>query len=214
MRPGLRITRFDAADDAELAARHAGQQQPFGDQRCGRGRVAVGVVVDLLLPDHLAGVLVQRDELRVQRGEDDEVVIQGRTAVDHVAAGHDAVRQAVLVLPQLGAGLGVEREDARVGRRDEHLAVVDHRLRFLTALLFAAEGEAPHRHQLADGRGVDLLERGIALALLADAPAQHVAGGLGIVLDHLIGHGGVGHGRQAGAHQQAQQFLLHGWSPQ
>jgi hypothetical protein len=34
---GLRVARLDAADDAELAAGHAGQQQAAGDHRRGGG---------------------------------------------------------------------------------------------------------------------------------------------------------------------------------
>jgi hypothetical protein len=107
---GLGVARFDAADHAELAAGHAGQQQAVGDDGGGGGRVAGRVVVDLGLPDHLAGVLLQGHQLGVQRGEDHQVVVQRGAAVDHVAAGHDAFGQAVLVLPQLLAGGGVQRE--------------------------------------------------------------------------------------------------------
>jgi hypothetical protein len=71
---GLRITRLDAADDAEFATRHAGQQQALGDDRRGGVRVPTLIVVDLFLPHDLAGVLVERDQLGVQRAEDDQIV--------------------------------------------------------------------------------------------------------------------------------------------
>jgi hypothetical protein len=118
----------------------------------------------------------------------------------------------VLVLPQLGAGGGIEREDARVGRRHEHLAVVDQRLRLLTALLLAAEGEGPGRHQPGRIAHVDLLERRMALALRAQAPGQHFLAGLGRGLDHLLGHGCLG---TAEGHEQqgGKRSELHGVSP-
>ncbi len=180
---GLRIARIDTADNAELAAGDAGQQQALGDDRRGGVGVAGGVIIELFLPHHLAGVLVQRHHLCVQGGENHQVVEHGSAAVDHVAAGHDAVGQAMLVLPQLGAGLGVEREQARVRTGNEHLAAHHHRLRLLAALLFAAEGERPGRHQTLDVLRVDLRQRAVALAFRAEAPRQHVTGRLGVVLD-------------------------------
>ena len=59
---GLGIKRRDASNYAEFATRHAGDDQPLGDDRhCGDG-VAFSVVTNFLFPDHLAGVLVQRHQ--------------------------------------------------------------------------------------------------------------------------------------------------------
>ena len=93
----------------------------------------------------------------------------------------------MLVLPQLLAGLGVQCIDTRVRRSDEHAAVMDQRLRFLSALLFAAEREGPGRHEARHGLGVDLRKRREALALRAHAPRQHVVGRLAVVVDHGVG---------------------------
>ncbi|MNT19263.1 hypothetical protein D3C72_1545170 [compost metagenome] len=65
---------------------------------------------------------------------------------------------------------------------------MDQRLRFLPALLLAAKRERPRRHQLPDVLRIDARQRGIALALRAHAPRQHIAGALCVVLDHGIGH--------------------------
>ena len=213
-RAGLGIAGLDAAHHAEFAAGHAGQHQAASDQGSGRVAVAVLVVVDLLAPDDFTGVLVQGDQLGVQGAEDHQVVVQGGAAVDHVAAGHDAFGQAVLVLPQALAGQGVQRVDARVGRGDEHLALVDHGLGFLAALLFAAEGEGPGRGQILDGGGVDLGQRAVTLAFRAQAPAQDVARGLGVIQDHLVGdsglctEGGKGHTDQDGGGLQLHGDVL------
>jgi len=210
---GLRVARLDAADHAELAARHAGEHHAVGNDGRGGGRVAGGIVVDLLLPHHVAGVLVERDQLGVQRGEDHEVVVQRSAAVDHVAAGHDALGQAVLVLPQLPAGGGVQRKDARVGRGDEHLAVHDHRLGLLAALLLAAEGEGPHGQQLRGVAGIDLLERRVALALGVDPPGEDVAFGCGFGLDHPVRDLRLGRrGGQTSRDEGGQELQLHGVS--
>ena len=184
----FRVARINAADHAELATGQAGQQQAVSDQRSGGGAVASGVIVDFFFPDHFAGVLVQRHQLGVERGEDHQVVKQGRTPVHHVAARHDAFRQAVLVLPELLAGLGVQRVQARVGSRDKHLALVDQRLGFLAALLFTAEGHGPDRCQAADGLGVDRFERRMPLALRAQSRAQHGIWMAGIGADHGVCH--------------------------
>src|SRR5574343_53307 len=184
---GARVARFDTADNAEFATGNAGDQLAAGDDRGGRGRVASCIVINLFLPDDFAGVLVQGDQLGVEGGEDDQVVIQGGATVDHVAAGHDAVRQAALVFPQLLAGLGINSKQTAVGGGDEHLAIVDDRLRFLAALLFATEGHRPDRDEVLDGLGVDLGHRAVALALGAEAEAHDVAGGLGIVENVFIG---------------------------
>ena len=125
---------------------------------------------------HVAGLLVERDELRVERREDHQVVaIQRGAAVDHVAAGHDAVGQAVLVLPQLLAGLGVERE------RREYEAVTYITPSWMSGCdswprCFSPPKENDHtgaRRPMPGG--IDLLERRVALALLADAPGDDVA---------------------------------------
>jgi len=185
---GLGVARLDPAHDAELAARHTADDHALDDLRRRGHRIAGLVVVDLLAPYDLAGVLVERDELGVERAEDHQVAVDGRAAVDHVAAGHDAVGQAVLVLPQLLAGLGVERVDAAVRTGHEHLAVVDQRLRLLAALLLATERERPHRHQILHGVGVHLGERAVALPLGAQAVGDDLVCGFGILQDVLVGH--------------------------
>lgn len=60
------------------------------------------------------------------------------------------------MLPQLLAGLGADCVDTRIRSRHEHFAVMDQRLRFLAALLLAAEGERPSWNQLGNRVGVDL----------------------------------------------------------
>src|SRR3546814_5174221 len=77
------------ADDAEFAARIAVDHLALHHHRRGGGRIAGLVIRDLLVPDDLAGVAIERDHVRVQRGEDDLVAMDGRAAVHHVAAGHD-----------------------------------------------------------------------------------------------------------------------------
>ncbi len=111
---GFGIACLNRADDPELTARVAGDDQTFDDQRSRRVAVACLVVGDLFAPNDLAGVLVQRDDARIQRAEVDIVAIDRGTAVDHVTAGQNTFRQTGIVLPDLFAGLQVDRVEARI----------------------------------------------------------------------------------------------------
>jgi hypothetical protein len=129
----------------------------------------------------------KRHELRVERAEDRCCRRKRRAPVDHVAAGQDAFGQAGVVLPEFLAGLHVDRPQAAVGAGDIHHAVLDQRLRFLAALLFAAEGERPLRHEVLDVLLVDRGERAEALALRAEAVGHDVVGRRGVVDDLVDG---------------------------
>ncbi|MNQ20752.1 hypothetical protein D3C85_338470 [compost metagenome] len=197
-----RVVGFDLADHAELATGHAGDQLAVDHQRRGGDRVAGLVVGHGLLPHHLAGVLVEGNQLGIQGAEDHQVAVQGDATVDHVTARHDAVGQARVVLPQLLAGTRIHREHPRVGGGQEHHAILDQRLGLLAALLLATEGEAPHRTQLLDVVAVEGFEGAVALALQAHAVGDDLVGGLGVLEDVVVGDGP---GRHAGQHQRKAQ---------
>ncbi len=146
------------------------------------------MIGELLLPHHLAGVLVQRHHRGVEGAEEHLVAIDRGAAVDHVAARADVVGQAVVVGPQALAGLRIEGEQPRVGGGHVDHAVADDGLGLLAALFLVAEGVRPGRGQLEHVVGVDLLERAPALGVGAHAVLQHVAGGLVVVGDVLPGH--------------------------
>ena len=120
----LRVVGLDLAHHAEFTTGNAGDELAVDHQRSGSQRVTGLVVGDGLLPHHLAGVLVQCDQLGVQGAEDHQIVVQRHAAVDHVTARHDSVRQARIVLPQLLAGAGIERIHPRIGAGDVHHAVL------------------------------------------------------------------------------------------
>ena len=191
---GIRIAGEQAADHAELVARTAVDQQDLAglavlhDGRRASHGVAGAVIGELLLPHHLAGVLVQRHHRGVEGAEEHLVAIDRGAAVDHVAARADVVGQAVVVGPQALAGLRVEGEQPRVGGGHVDHAVADDGLGLLAALFLVAEGVRPGRGQLEHVVGVDLLERAPALGVGAHAVLQHVAGGLVVVGDVLPGH--------------------------
>ena len=183
---GFRAARLDAANNTKLTARHAGDNQSaigFGghDHRCGRGRIAALEIVNFFFPDLFAGFGIQRDNLRVQRGEIDLVLPDDSAAVDHVTAGQNAFRQTGIILPELFTGFGIDGIEAAVGAGDINNAVMNDGLRLLTALLFAAEGEGPGRNKALDAVMVDLFERAETLALQAQTIGQHRCRGGGIL---------------------------------
>ena len=81
---------------------------------------------DHRFPDEIAALLVERHELRIERGHIDEVAAQDDAAIVRPAAqcGHT---QLVLVVPKLLAGCGIDGEDVIVGGCHIHDAVVDNR---------------------------------------------------------------------------------------
>ncbi|MCY1352266.1 hypothetical protein D9M69_385550 [compost metagenome] len=210
---GVRVAGVELADHAELIAGTAVDQQHLAalavlhdGRRTGHG-VTRAVVAKFLVPDHLAGLLVEGDHAGVQGAEEDLVAVDGRATVDHVAAGADVVGQAVVVGPQALAGPGVEGEHAGIGSGDVDHPVADDGLGFLAALLLVAEGEGPGRGQLEHVVGVDLGQRAPALGVGAHAVLQDVAGGLVVVGDvvpaDVLGQGARGCGQSAEQQQGA-----------
>ena len=199
----LGVAGFHLADNAEFTAGHAGDDLALHDHRRGGVRVTGLVVAQGLGPHHLAGLAVQRHQTGVQGAEVHQVAVDGHATVDHVAARHDAVRQTGVVFPQLLAGARVHGVGARVRGGDIHHAVMDDRLGFLTALLFAAKREAPGRHQFFHRAGVQLGQRAETLALRAQAIRHHVARGFGVVENILVIHRSAGQrGAQGGGNHQ------------
>ncbi|MPL73713.1 hypothetical protein SDC9_19519 [bioreactor metagenome] len=192
---GLGVARLHLADDAEFAARVAGDDKPVHDQRRRGVGVALLVIGDLLVPLDLAGLQIEREDARVERAEIDVVAIDRRAAVDDVAARQDALGQAGVILPDFLAGLQVDRIHARIRAGDVHHPVVDQRLAFLTALLLAAEAEGPGRYQVFDVVLVQDLERAVALQVTPHPVGQHVLGAFLILQQVLLGH--PGHRRRA-----------------
>src|SRR5690349_12957222 len=61
---GVHVERRDVTADTELAARGADHDLAFGDEWREREVVGALVIVDLALPQHLAGLRVERDDER------------------------------------------------------------------------------------------------------------------------------------------------------
>ena len=157
---GLGVIGADEAADTVFAAVGADQDLAVDGGRRHGLAVAERRIGNLGLPHDASGLGIKRDQLGIERGEIDLVVVDGDAAIIRAAAiGRDRAH-GVLVVPVFLAGLGVERVDVVEGRRDIHDAV-DHDWRRLLRLLHFGL-EDPGRMKLADIRCVDLLAREIA----------------------------------------------------
>ena len=139
---GLLIVRGDEAVGAVLAARDAGDDQVAGGQRRRRGRVVLAPVVELGVPQQLAGEAIERDDVRVVGHHEDAIAGDRRAAV-RAAAAH-ALRARPLVVPDPPPAAGVERV-ALVRRGHVHDAVDDDRRALQPAGV--GNGEHPSRRQ-------------------------------------------------------------------
>ena len=189
----LGIPAVDEAAGAELRAGDAGQDDAVGDERRHRHRIALFDIGGLLAPDFLAGLGVERDHIGVERGAENLAFVDRGAAIDDAAA-HDSRRFRRIFdlgLPDLLAGLDVDRHRGRVGGDIED-ALVDDRLQFLAAVV--GEAVIPHRHQVFGVVLVDLRERTEPLQIIAHAVVEDVRG-VGRSLDQLIGRLSVRSGR-------------------
>jgi len=170
------IEARDVAAHAELAARATDEHLAVHHERHQREILALLVVLDLGIPEHLAGLGVECDQMVVGGGEIKLVLPQA-----DAAAGRMQLEQIVgklpLVAPILVARLCVQRDHLPHRRCNEHHAIVDDRRRLVS--LDDAGRECPHRGQVLDVRGVDLVERAIAVSIIGPA-IQHPVAGFGI----------------------------------
>ena len=162
---GLGVERDDEASAAGArigTAGNAGNDFAVRGERPARERVALLVVRHGGVPDHLAGVRVERHQMSVGRGEA-LVVVQrdgAACAIKQVVviAAFD-LRQLAPILPQQIAAAAVERLHDVLGVGEEQHAVVRQRRLFLVAELHVP---GPGEFQTADILSVDLIERAIA----------------------------------------------------
>ena len=160
---GRRTVSVEKSADAFVSAGYAGDHEIVDDQRRAGGAVVLPRVGHLDVPQQLAGVAVQRDQVRVVRDHEHAIAERRNAAIDagRRIAGQ-ALRPRTAVVPDLTAALRVERERF-VRRRDVHHTVDDDR-RHLERARSALNREHPFRREAVDGRGVDLVERTESIA--------------------------------------------------
>lgn len=184
---GFRITCLHRPDDSELTARIARHDQTVHDQWCGGVAVTGLVIRDLLVPNRVARLGVQRDDARIQRAEIDVFAIKRRPAVDHVTARQDAFGQTRVILPKLFAGFHIDGIQPRIGPGDIHDTVMHQRLGFLAALLFTTQRKRPGGNKILDVVPVKRVQRRIPLQVAAHAVGQYILRGCGIIRQHFFG---------------------------
>jgi hypothetical protein len=114
------------------------------DERRGIRRDAVFPVVDRNVPDDLSVGAIERDQPRVEAGDDHEIAGERDAAMDGAAAQHGVESVPVLgiVMPENVAGLGVDGEGASVVGAEIKGSVAEQRRSFQAAEL-AAGGHRP-----------------------------------------------------------------------
>jgi hypothetical protein len=205
----------DVAAHAQLRTRRTDDDHVLDHHRRLRQRGADLRVGVLHLPQFLAGLGVQRDDVAVELGLEDLAVTVGQTAVHDVAAGDRADRRVLLglVFPQdlvrvvQVDGVG----DVGEGRVDVHDAVHHQRTAFVAVQHAGREG--PRGLQVLHVAAVDLLQTAVVAVVVVLALHDPLA----IVLRQLdqlgVGERGTRCGRQRetgdrGGDGAAQTFLV------
>ncbi len=211
---GVEVGRLDEAADAEFAAGGADDGDVADDQRRNGENLGVCGVGDLALPHDFAGRLVDGEHAAVEGDRDDLVLPQGDAAVVDAAAGDVASPGSIsagIHLPLDGALLAagdVDRIDRAPTVRHIDDAVFHDGGRLEIAVgVTAAALEPAQRYcerglEVLDGVGVDLLERGEAVALVVAVMQNPVLRFL-LRIERALGrHVGGADRRQRGGHQQ------------
>ena len=157
----------------------------------------IDLPVDAEVPARRPGRPVQGDETRIEGAHEDAQAAPRTRRGHRVAPGRDAARRDLgvvaraieldVVLPELRAGPGIERDDLVERRAEEQLALdedrrglergflVERRLR-----LERARAMRPGHPELRDVRPIDLRERRIAAAagIIAVTRPRGIGGGL------------------------------------
>ena len=172
---GVRVPAIEKAANAVLRARDSGDEHAIGDLRRHGLRIAFFPLGRFLPPDLLAGFLIQRDHVRIERGAEHLAFVKRHAFVRHAAA-HDAARLRHPLhrrAPDLFAGQCVNRIRP-FGVADVHHTVVDHRLRLLAEIV--VQTRRPHRREFLDVAFVDLTQRAVTVLVITHAVGQHVIG--------------------------------------
>ena len=183
---GLDVVGRDPAARVEvIAARHPGHHPPLDDLRPARVVLARLPVTDRLVPRHLAGARVERQQVGVVRA-DDQLVLVERPVAGRAGQPCAVLDPGPAVLPQAGAIANVERLDVVARLHQEHDAVMDERRGLLDAF---GHGPRPGEAQASHVGGVDLVEGAVTPVVVAAAPHEPVARRR--VDEHVLGDRGV-----------------------
>ncbi len=180
----LGVKGFHEAADAIFAAVCADQHLALHDGRRHRLAVAELGIGDIHLPDLVAGPGIERHQLGVERREIDLVLIEFDAPIVRAAAIGGDRSERMLVVPELLAGLGVERVHMAERGGDIH-HTIDHDRRRFEGLAHVGL-EDPGRMQLLHVAGVDLLGWIEALLVVVAVGVQEVRRVAGGLVEHRL----------------------------
>ena len=199
LRAGLGVVGGDVAAHAVFGAAIPDDDLALHDARHAGDRVRKRGVGGLLLPDHLSGLAIKRDQAAVQHADIDLAVPSSDAAIDDVAAGVSALGAVDLriVGPELRAGADVVGFHHRPRGGEVHHAIDDDGRGFLAAL--GVDVGIPGKTEFRDVGVVDLVERAEALFAIVAASGEPRAR-LVVGIDEAFGGDGggahrVAHGR-------------------
>ena len=110
---GLRVVRIEESANAAFGAGDADDDLVLDRERRAGRRVVEPGIGERLLPQHAAGTRVERDELRIQRRQEQRGAEDREAAIDLAAAGVDPARHPMFVGPERPSGFRVERDARR-----------------------------------------------------------------------------------------------------
>ena len=172
------VPAVEEAAGGRLAPGHPRDEDPVGDHGGARRVVALRPVGELLVPQLLAGLHVEGEDVVVDGDPEEPALVDHRAAPVEAAAPASPLLEDDRGAPDLPPRLEVdgERPASVDGVEDP---VVDGRRRELARLVHQAR--APDGHEPVDVRLVDLVEGAVALAVVPHAVDEHVLGGPRVV---------------------------------
>ena len=163
--------------NAVLAAGGADDHLVLDHQRRDRRRMPGLVVLERRVPHDRAGLHVERDQVRVERGHEQLVAEHAEAAVDEAAARRQVRRQLAAIAPDLAAGPRIDRPREVLRAGDVEHVVAQQRRRFEIAERRGLE--RPQRLEPDDVVGRDLRQRAVPMVRVVAAkrqPARSVGG--------------------------------------
>ena len=173
------IPAIEESAGGGFSAGLSGDQDAVGNDRPTGGVVALFPVGEALVPEFFAGLHVESEEVIIDgHAKDFAVINRGRAAIerDMLDAGFEFHGRA----PDLAAGLHVNGKGP-LAVDDVHDAVIDRRLREFAEFIHGAG--VPDGDQAFDIGFIDLIERAIALAVVAHALGEDVFRVLAVLIE-------------------------------
>ena len=175
---GRGVPAVEEAAGGGLAAGHPRDEDPVGHDGGARRVVALRPVGELLVPQLLAGLHVEGEDVVVDGHPEETALVDHRPAPVEAAAPPRSLLEDDRRAPDLPARLQVDGERPAPVDGVEN-PVVDGRRGELARLVHHAG--APDGHEPMEVGLVDLVEGTVALAVVPHAVDEHVLGGLRIV---------------------------------